>query len=225
MSLNKVNTYRYLTIDTHGYMFTAMKTTLAERLKLAMDMKGFNQAQLAEAAGIAQPSIFKILSGKTQKSGHIVEIAVALGVRPEWLDMNLGPMKIDTTSEFDGEAQPPVVDGVVFISMWDGDKQLNDFIAAPRGTNPRCSKAYKLNRDTGFPDATSGSIIVVDTVESPENNDYVYAVVHGSASIYRFVPGEVSGFLVPAAQGIPPIPVSDIAKIIGVVVYISRRVK
>ncbi len=206
-------------------MFTAMKTTLAERLKLAMDMRGFNQAQLAEAAGIAQPSIFKILSGKTQKSGHIVEIAVALGVRPEWLDMNIGPMKSDSTSEFDGEAQSPVVDGVVFVSLWDGDKQLKDFVAAPKGINPRRCKAYRLNRDTGFPDATSGSIIVVNTIERPENNDYVYAEVHGSASIYRFVPGEGLGFLVPAAQGIPPIPVSESAKIIGVVVYISRLIK
>ncbi|PHM68845.1 XRE family transcriptional regulator [Xenorhabdus kozodoii] len=68
------------------------KTTFAERLKLAMKEKEFTQASLAEAVGMAQPSVWKLTSGKANGSRKTVEIAKALQVDPEWLATGNGDM-------------------------------------------------------------------------------------------------------------------------------------
>lgn len=63
-----------------------------ERLIAAMAYKGIDQTELANAAGVSQPTIHKIVSGKTEASTFTVQLAVACGVRPEWLAMEDGEM-------------------------------------------------------------------------------------------------------------------------------------
>lgn len=67
--------------------------TLADRLNHAMDEAGFSQAQLANAVSMAQPSVWKLTTGKASTSRKIVQIANVLGVRPEWLSTGTGPMR------------------------------------------------------------------------------------------------------------------------------------
>ncbi|UIW10309.1 Helix-turn-helix protein [Flyfo siphovirus Tbat2_3] len=226
MGLNKINTQRYLTDNTSGYMFLSMKTdNLADRLKIAMDRAGMNQAQLADASGVAQPSIFKVLSGKTKKSGYVVEMAVALGVRSEWLALNQGPMLSDGETEYDSPTPPSISDSAIFVNVWDGDRRLNDFVAAPISLKGRDCRAFNIKVDTGFPEAPKGAVVTVDINDSPEVNDYVYAIVHGNPSIYRFMPGSGEGFLCPPDPRAPLIEIGGDVVIVGVVVYISRYVK
>lgn len=54
-----------------------------------------SQGALAKAAGIAQPTIWRLTSGNARGSTKIVEIANALGVRTEWLSTGVGPMRAD----------------------------------------------------------------------------------------------------------------------------------
>ncbi|HFS6894444.1 TPA: XRE family transcriptional regulator [Morganella morganii] len=61
------------------------KTTFTERLNLAMKMRGFTQSSLGDAVGMAQPSIWKLTSGRAHSSRKAVEIAHALNVDPVWL--------------------------------------------------------------------------------------------------------------------------------------------
>ncbi|MFC6363630.1 helix-turn-helix transcriptional regulator [Tatumella punctata] len=68
--------------------------TFSERLSLAMSRAGMTQGGLAKAVGMAQSSINKLLNG-AQGSRKSVEIAQALGVRPEWLSSELGEMIVD----------------------------------------------------------------------------------------------------------------------------------
>lgn len=76
-----------------------MKMTLAQRIKIAMTAANVTQSALAEKVGVSQAAIQKIASGKAKSSTKIVEIAAALGVRPEWLGEQNGPMKeIDSTT-------------------------------------------------------------------------------------------------------------------------------
>lgn len=70
-----------------------MKMTLAQRIKIAMTAANVTQSALAEKVGVSQAAIQKIASGKAKSSTKIVEIAAALGVRPEWLGEQSGPMK------------------------------------------------------------------------------------------------------------------------------------
>lgn len=69
--------------------------TFAERLNTAMIAAGVSQGQLAEMVGVSQPAIQKMTSGKTNGSRKMVELANALGVRPEWLSSGQGAMRED----------------------------------------------------------------------------------------------------------------------------------
>ncbi|EAC0927890.1 helix-turn-helix transcriptional regulator [Salmonella enterica] len=69
--------------------------TLADRLNYAMHEMGMSQGQLAKAAGMAQPTIWRITSGNARGTTKIVELANALGVRSEWLSNGTGPMRGD----------------------------------------------------------------------------------------------------------------------------------
>lgn len=60
-----------------------------------MNEAGLSQGQLAEAVGISQPAVQKMTSGKTNGSRKMVELANALGVRPEWLSSGVGLMRED----------------------------------------------------------------------------------------------------------------------------------
>ena len=72
-------------------------TTLAHRLQQAMKTAGLSQGDLAKAVGISQPTINALLSGKSQGTKHLVAIARALDVTPDWLqtgrDTNVLPAK------------------------------------------------------------------------------------------------------------------------------------
>ena len=69
--------------------------TFAERLNAAMIATGVSQGQLAEMVGVSQPAIQKMTSGKTNGSRKMVELANALGVRPERLSSGQGAMRED----------------------------------------------------------------------------------------------------------------------------------
>ncbi|WP_416041910.1 helix-turn-helix domain-containing protein [Edwardsiella ictaluri] len=71
------------------------ENTFADRLSLAMAEAKMTQASLAEAVGMAQPSVWKLTSGKAKSSRKVVEIAAVLGVQPEWLSAGRGPMRKD----------------------------------------------------------------------------------------------------------------------------------
>lgn len=69
--------------------------TFADRLNAAMKEAGFTQASLADAVGMAQPSVWKLTSGITKHTRKLYEISRVLGVRPEWLSSGDGPMRDD----------------------------------------------------------------------------------------------------------------------------------
>lgn len=69
-----------------------MKKALSDRLSLAMNLSGVTQGILAERVGVSQPSIWKLVAGKTHSSRKLVEIAHVLNVRPEWLATGEEPM-------------------------------------------------------------------------------------------------------------------------------------
>lgn len=92
--MTQVHNLCYFTLYNYGYKFQNMKT-FSERLIAAMTEAGLSQGQLAEAVGISQPAIQKMTSGKTNGSRKMVELAGALGVKPEWLSTGEGPMRND----------------------------------------------------------------------------------------------------------------------------------
>ncbi|MCK9781190.1 helix-turn-helix domain-containing protein, partial [Proteus columbae] len=73
MSIKTFNSNCNLIFDTQTYKFRDMKTTIAERLKLAMKTRGnMTQAALAEASGVAQPTIWRLVNGNAKGSSKLV---------------------------------------------------------------------------------------------------------------------------------------------------------
>ena len=59
----------------------------SDRVKLARELAGFSQAELARRTGMSQPSINDLESGRTQslRGPNLIRGAKALGQTPEWL--------------------------------------------------------------------------------------------------------------------------------------------
>lgn len=80
-------------------------TTLAQRMKIARSHAKLTQKQLAEKAGVEQPAISQLETGKSLKSAHIATIAKACGVSAIWLDKGIGGMT-DDSSGFESNVEP-----------------------------------------------------------------------------------------------------------------------
>jgi transcriptional regulator with XRE-family HTH domain len=65
--------------------------TLGQRLRLAREMRGLTQPQLARLAGVGQTAISKLERGDTQKSPGIARLADSLSVSARWLELGIGP--------------------------------------------------------------------------------------------------------------------------------------
>lgn len=75
-------------------MFIGIMSTLSERLKQARQYAGLTQEELSAKSGVTQASISKIELGKNKSENTTfgVQLAVACGVRCEWLVLGMGEM-------------------------------------------------------------------------------------------------------------------------------------
>lgn len=69
------------------------KEVLGPRLLAARKFAGLTQSQLAEKSGLSQQMISKLESGRSNETAGIVALALACGVRPEWLFNGNGSMR------------------------------------------------------------------------------------------------------------------------------------
>lgn len=67
---------------------------LGERLRIARQHAGLTQEELSQKSGVTQAAISKIelCRNKTDNTAFGVQLAVACGVRAEWLVLESGPM-------------------------------------------------------------------------------------------------------------------------------------
>lgn len=99
-------------------------TTFSDRLKDSMQKAGLTQSQLAEAVGVSQGAIQKLVSGKAKSTTKLVQIANVLGVRPEWLSEGVGAVR--KSDDF------PPEEKWAKIETWDSRTPLeNDEVEVP----------------------------------------------------------------------------------------------
>ncbi|ELY3756171.1 helix-turn-helix domain-containing protein [Cronobacter dublinensis] len=197
-----------------------MKTTLSQRLEIAMTAGGFSQASLAEAAGVSQPTVWKIVSGRTQSSAKIVDLAKALGVRPEWLAHGVGSMKSEQVET--SNASSIIYEGTIALPLYDESEKQIGLTIVPDAINHEKSRAYKLNYETGFPELPQGCTIVVDSEETPVNNDFVYAKINGKSSAYRYLTRGPQNYLDVGDSRLGLVPIDEHVEILGVIVFMAR---
>lgn len=212
------NSQRNLTGDYFGNSVHIMKT-LSERLAYALSLnKGMSQYDLADAAGLKQPSIAKLLSGGSKSSTKTVQLANALGVSPEWLSEGRG-------DPIPGKNENPLprLDLSSQIPVWDENGRTGDSITSPKGKPPPQWRAYVMRRNTGCSEIPEGTIVIVDSERKPGTDNIVIANVNGNISAYLYLEsGDGSGFLAVDDDRIPLTPVSS-EQIMGVAIFIIRE--
>lgn len=222
MSIINSNSHEHLTGYTPSYKFTAMKTTLSERLKTAMDLHGkkMSQGTLAKLSGISQPTVNRLLTGKVNGSGYLIQIANALDVDAEWLATGKGEM-------LKGEVTPITekLESLKAVPVWNKNGKTEESVICPIGKPTNHWRAYVLEKNSGCRDATAGSLIFVDTDSSPGSNDYVVARVGQDVSVYSYLSGGAKGYLAVDDERIPLLDLSSSGELIGVVQFILRDMR
>lgn len=69
------------------------KASIGDRLNLALEELGMTQNELARRLKIRQSTISALVSGKSQGSKHILEMAQEVGQDPNWLQKGEGEMR------------------------------------------------------------------------------------------------------------------------------------
>lgn len=104
------------------YLDAKQLPTLPDRLLHAMKARSVVQETLAELAGCTQASVQKILSGKTQKSKFLPNIARALRVDIDWLELGKVPHP-ETLQSFPRDGAPLTLG---LLSPWDDETPLDE---------------------------------------------------------------------------------------------------
>lgn len=73
-----------------GYL--APMEEFGDRVKARRLALGLNQTELGKLCGLSQSTVQNIESKRNRSSGSLVQLATALGVRPEWLATGQSPM-------------------------------------------------------------------------------------------------------------------------------------
>lgn len=115
-----------------------------------------------------------------------------------------------------------VYEGTIALPLYDeSDKQIGLTIV-PEAINPEKSRAYKLSYETGFPELPQGCTIVVDSEETPVNNDFIYAKINGKSSAYRYLTRGPQNYLDVGDSRLALIPIDERVQILGVIVFMAR---
>ncbi|MCB5318659.1 helix-turn-helix transcriptional regulator [Yersinia massiliensis] len=87
---------------------------------------GHTQGSLAKAVGMAQSSVWKLVSGGAKGSRRLVDIARVLGVRPEWLSDGSEPMRESGVKPHHPASTIPPESEWVGVDVWDSSTPLGE---------------------------------------------------------------------------------------------------
>lgn len=153
--------------------------SLAERLTLAMRIKGITEATLGKSVGVSQTTIWKLKNGKTSSNRKIYEIANYLNVNLNWLvngkggmDNNSKENKIDYIGKVKEESI--IIKGEALMKT-DGAFQINEDFNGRLKLHSDDPNAFvlKIKGDSMFPRLNSGEFVVIEPNIEPCSGDEV----------------------------------------------------
>ena len=153
--------------------------SLADRLTLAMRIKGISQAALGEGVGVSQTTIWKLMNGKTSSNRKLYEIADYLKINLNWLVSGDGEMENNQPKneiEYIGNIKEGtiIVKGEAIMGT-DGAFQMDkDFNGRLKfhSDDPHAF-ALKVKGDSMFPRINSGEFVVIEPNIVPCSGDEV----------------------------------------------------
>ena len=145
--LKNVHTHDFITVvseaDTQTHRQTNGMNKISDRLKEARSRRGWNQVQLALAAGVSPGTIGNIESGARQAKGSLPQIAKALGISHDWLANGEGEMLDNQACDHaEGEPSGPSSQAALLALLF--DKLDNDLVLRAQVFN----KASQIIIDT-----------------------------------------------------------------------------
>ncbi len=114
-------------------------STLGERLRQARENKNLTQQEVAERAGMSQPTYYKIESGKTKRTTYLNDLARVLSVSADWLATGEGSMTADALPQAN---KSNILDGLraqIAAMQTSGvltDEQVHDIVDTVRVAMP-----------------------------------------------------------------------------------------
>ena len=171
--------------------------TVAERLRLAREQRGWTQSQLAAASDVSQGTIGNIESGARQSRGSLPKIAKALGVSHDWLADGEGEMvpvggrveASNVTPAPIGTRPVPLI-SYVQAGYW---TEATDPATVGDGfeyllTDQELSGsafALQIEGDSMLPQFKPGDRVIVDPEICPQPGDFVVAMNGGHEATFK----------------------------------------
>ncbi len=179
-----------------------MAEIIGSRLEERMRAAGLNQTQLANAVGVKQPSIGRLISGETKETGKLLELARAVNSTAEYLTGAVDdPAATSSTvragrRSFTGAPSPTIEDlGLVELKEVDltlgaGATYITDravmeikryvpgaWLREMTRTDPKFLRAARVKGDSMKPTLSDGDIIVIDTHRTAiDEQDAVWSI-------------------------------------------------
>jgi SOS-response transcriptional repressor LexA len=229
-----------LQADKGTYKFQRM-STLAERIKSARIHAKLTQKALALKAGVEQPVISQLETGKNLQSAHLPKIAHACGVSAIWLSENIGQMINSVAAESNvGESRQPVESYRYPVISWVAAGAWAEAVEPyPAGFSDRYEFSEYDSKGAAFwlevkgdsmtspvgQSITEGTLILVDTEAEATAGKLVIAKLPDSneATFKKLVNDGGKLFLKPLNPGYPIEPFDERCRIVGVVVRALQK--
>ena len=226
--------------DKGTYKFQRM-STLAERIKSARIHAKLTQKALALKAGVEQPVISQLETGKNLQSAHLPKIAHACGVSAIWLSENIGQMINSVAAESNvGESRQPVESYRYPVISWVAAGAWAEAVEPyPAGFSDRYEFSEYDSKGPAFwlevkgdsmtspagQSITEGTLILVDTEAEAAPGKLVIAKLPDSneATFKKLVNDGGKLFLKPLNPGYPIEPFDEQCRIVGVVVRALQK--
>jgi len=158
---------------------------LNERVITAREHAGLTQAKLAGLAQLSQQAIQKLESGKSNSSRKLTQIALACGVRPEWLASGRLPMY---PSDSYPAIDPDAAYRITHLKIHESEKHFPDMFHAIEIAYPALCELIGFVPDPGrlmlitgrgdsmLPTIQPGEALIVDVKITCYDGDGLYLV-------------------------------------------------
>jgi SOS-response transcriptional repressor LexA len=216
-------------------------STLAERIKSARIHAKLTQKALALKAGVEQPVISQLETGKNLQSAHLPKIAHACGVSAIWLSENIGQMINSVATESNvGESRQPVESYRYPVISWVAAGAWAEAVEPyPAGFSDRYEFSEYDSKGAAFwlevkgdsmtspvgQSITEGTLILVDTEAEVAPGKLVIAKLPDSneATFKKLVNDGGKLFLKPLNPSWRIEPFTEDCRIVGVVVRALQK--
>lgn len=212
------------------------RQAFAERLQRAYRLTGGREygkySELARAFNVTPHAVKRWFLGETIPTSRINEIAEYLKVRAEWLLSDRGPMReVEGRSPSDEAVSVeihriPIIEPADYESLKNNSLSVSSYCLVMGSFSPQ-SFAYQLRDNALVPEALSGTIAVVDPLnseaETPGLSKKPVVVLDNGAFLAGTYIWHGQKMIEPFNQEYRPVQLSDNHKVVGVIVAFTQR--